>query len=250
MSNKWCTVVPLNHFGHLAVPFNLATDVVLTLAPNWLMGDNTTKDMSLDDREIVTRCRYVLLRQYEAEHFGEHDPTWKESIPRSKQDAALEVIQLADLALWLAKPSSIGFSRIVMAEVIGNDWTIVQFGRDRPLTPHVSDVNAIITKNDLLLAAQLHSVLIGLPRNGVLWIAARTLWTALKQMEWNVRYLFVWVVLESLYGSKNPGEITFRISQRIAFFLSSDKSKRQKLFESARTGYKWRSRVAHGMRLS
>lgn len=50
MSNQWCTVVPLNHFGYLDGRFSLATDVVLNVAANWLMGDNTTKEMSLDDR--------------------------------------------------------------------------------------------------------------------------------------------------------------------------------------------------------
>ena len=44
-------------------------------------------------------------------------------------------------------------------------------------------------------------------------------------------------------------EIAYRISQRISFFLSSDRKEAKELFKAAKNSYRWRSKIAHGMRL-
>jgi len=57
--------------------------------------------------------------------------------------------------------------------------------------------------------------------------------------------------MEALYGSNSPQETTYRLSQRVAFFLGSNKSSEaRKIIEIAKNGYGWRSKVVHGNRLS
>lgn len=56
--------------------------------------------------------------------------------------------------------------------------------------------------------------------------------------------------MESLFGPEDGREITFRLSQRVALFLESDKEKAQKLFSEVKNSYSWRSKVVHGLRLS
>ena len=250
MSKRWCTVVPLHHWGTIEVPFKLADDVVIATSPAWIQSEEILNDLASDDREILKGRRYVLMREYDADSYGDPDREWSGKSPRSKQDKALETIQLANLALWIVKPCSIGFSRILIADCPQGTWNRVYCGRDYPLTPHTNDIGNKLDRNDLILATKLHSTLCLLAKDGVVWIAARTLWVALKQMEWPIRYLHLWIVLEALYGSKDARETTYRLSQRLAFFLSSDRTQAQKLFEVAKRGYSWRSRVAHGMRLA
>jgi hypothetical protein len=65
------------------------------------------------------------------------------------------------------------------------------------------------------------------------------------------RFLLSWVAIEALYGPSNPMEISYRLSQRVAFFLVPKRTNETRnLYESTRAGYSWRSKVVHGLRLS
>jgi len=55
-----------------------------------------------------------------------------------------------------------------------------------------------------------------------------------------------WVALEALFGPKSPSETTFRLCQRLAFFLSEQQSERLHNFKTARELYKWRCKLVHG----
>lgn len=250
MPTKWCTIAPLRYWGNLVVPFNLANKVVLSPTPNWVREEEITKNVGLADRDVLEHNQYTLMREYEADSFGEPDPDWHKKPPRSKQSTAHEAIQLADFALWLAKPSSIGFSLVIHADDQTGAWRWRHVQRCDQLLPHTMDEGRMIQKDDLDLARKLHLGLSNLERDGsAVWIAARTLWNALIQDEWPVRYLLLWIVLEALYGTTDPRETTYRLAQRLAFFLSPDRVRAQTLFQDAKAGYTWRSRVVHGMRL-
>jgi hypothetical protein len=62
--------------------------------------------------------------------------------------------------------------------------------------------------------------------------------------------LLLWVALEGLFGPEDAREVTFRLSQRAAFFHADDRREAQELISIVKTGYSWRSKVVHGMRLS
>jgi hypothetical protein len=58
------------------------------------------------------------------------------------------------------------------------------------------------------------------------------------------------MALEALFGPEDSGEITHKLSERIAYFVSSTPLEREELFKRAKKGYRLRSKVAHGCRLS
>ncbi|MBX3308523.1 MAG: hypothetical protein KF751_20950, partial [Nitrospira sp.] len=80
--------------------------------------------------------------------------------------------------------------------------------------------------------------------------AAGATFRALLEQAWPLRFLLHWLAMESLFGPEDGREITFRLSQRVALFLESDKEKAQKLFSEVKNSYSWRSKVVHGLRLS
>jgi hypothetical protein len=61
-----------------------------------------------------------------------------------------------------------------------------------------------------------------------------------------VRYLLFWVALEALFGPEDGREITFRLSQRVGFLLGVSKEEARQLFETAKAGYGFRSKIVHG----
>jgi hypothetical protein len=62
----------------------------------------------------------------------------------------------------------------------------------------------------------------------------------------SVRCLLFWVALEALFGPEDGREITFRLSQRIGFFLAVNRQEARQLFEMAKAGYGFRSKIVHG----
>ena len=61
------------------------------------------------------------------------------------------------------------------------------------------------------------------------------------------RYPFFWMALEALFGPNDPGETTFKLCQRIGFFLGGDNLEiARDIFKKAKTCYGMRSRIVHG----
>ncbi len=56
--------------------------------------------------------------------------------------------------------------------------------------------------------------------------------------------MLLWVALEALVGASS--EITYRMSQRLAFFIGKDKADVKATFANAKKAYRFRSKVAHG----
>jgi hypothetical protein len=248
---KWSTIALLEYDGYLEdVAVELGNNVVLCPRPDWLITEEITYGLSEQDQTDLNISKYVLMQEYEADSLGDPDPGWTGETPRSKQQKAEEAINLADTALWLAKPSPIGFRRVIVAHSPSGVWTRVQFGRANPLRCHTLDVDNKYDSSDLQTAKELNRALLGLGWREAIWIACRTLWLALLTREWTVRYLLLWTALETLFGPEDGREVTYRISQRLAFFLSEEKAEVRKKFQESKKGYEWRCRVVHGMRLS
>lgn len=53
----------------------------------------------------------------------------------------------------------------------------------------------------------------------------------------------------SPFGPVDPREITYRLSQRIALFLNSDRTQAGELFKKVKDGYHWRSKIVRGLHL-
>jgi len=263
MSTKWCTIAPIKYWDTTTVPanfwdrnenqgksFNLSHDVILRPAPDWAIDKQILNNLTKDQGEqLQGSSRICFVIEYEADSLGDPDSEYQGEQPRSKQDRAHELIHLANLALWIAKPSSIGFDFIIDADSPSNSWELRSLSSAKPLLPLDRDYEVKLETNDLENARGLHSSLFALPRDKAVWIAVRTIWLSLQEREWSIRYLLLWIALEALFGPEDGREITYRLSQRVAFFLTSDRKQRQALFKAVKDGYVWRSKVAHGMKL-
>lgn len=60
------------------------------------------------------------------------------------------------------------------------------------------------------------------------------------------RYPFFWIGLESLFGSNDTNEVSYKLCQRIALFLADNPQDARALFQKAKTCYNTRSKIIHG----
>ena len=250
---KWCTVA-LIHPDYvdseeevLAQPFLLAQDVQIGPVPSWLKQDRTTAYIELykDRKETIEEARLAFWVEYEADSLGDPDPEW----PGSRQARANESILFANLALWLAKPSRMGFELIIHCPTIDGTYMIQQCAKTSHLAPHPENCHNSLAKEDFELGRILHSGIAAVPRRGAVWTAIGPLWTALCEKKGNIRYLFLWIALEALFGPDDPRETFYRLSHRIAIFLASDKTQRKEILTDVKHAYRLRSKVVHGMKL-
>jgi hypothetical protein len=254
MVTKWCTVAPIlySRFDEsLEFPFVFENGVILAEVPAWIKEKHITENLSFSHREqLINDIKYVLLKEYEASSLGDPDLDWRGEELRSKQDIAQESIQFCNVAMWLARPSAFGFELLISAEQRADTWTWRQLIVQPRLIHHEKHIGVGIAKVDLEVAYELTTAISALPRKGAVWTAVRILWKALLERTWEVRYLLFWVVLEALFGPEDARETTYRMSQRIAFFLATEEESAKELYKYTKGGYGWRSKVVHGMRLS
>src|SRR5258706_13132969 len=144
VSEDWVTVAPLlgARFQSLELPFQLDTDVALETRPpeldvpsvdEWLRRTHGEANGSL-------KVPHAIVARYTAASLGDPDPDSKTDPPGSKQHRALINIRLANLGLWLARPSAAGFS--LVADISTSDETLVRsstlFPRLLPLPSYAS----------------------------------------------------------------------------------------------------------------
>lgn len=238
------TVVPFHNL-HLPlgtkIPFG--NDFVLQDIPRWVKEDKgILADIAYHDRQAILQGRHALVAEYDANSIGQPDPSWPNQSRRSIQDSKTEAAVLANLAMWLKQPSPVCFTTSLHA------ITIIQSVEPRlPLLCHPNDINAIVDQSDVLKAAQLYSGLSSIPRKNSVWTAMRTLWLALTTYEGDMRYSFLWIALEALFGDEGPsGEIIHKLAERIAFFLGDSPEVARELYQKAKKSYENRSKIVHG----
>lgn len=249
---KWYTIAPISllyssRTVRLTKPLDLGFGVTFTIVPDWLSELEGLDNLALNHRRLLEDAMYILQSEYEANSMGDPDPEWKGSKARSKQNSALERIQIANLALWLTKPSRIGFEMVLHVHEKGGYKVWQGYRPVPPLMPNEKDVSNYLEILEFEEACRVNTLLQQLDRTSAVWIAARTLWTALTIDYWEVRFILFWIALEALFGT--TVEIAYRISHRIAFFLSSTRGEAEKLHKQAKISYRWRSQTVHGMKL-
>lgn len=236
------------------MPFNFGQGVAFCPLPDWLNEEQILGKLSYGQRQELLRLSFAFIAEYQADAPNTLDSGWTGHTPKSKQAHAIELIHLANLALWLAQPSVIGFEILIHANRLDADrWNLRQLRNFHPLIPLARYSRARLGKNDFEVARELYLALTSLKRlsrEGVVWTAIHALRQALTEQTAVIRYLLLWVAMEGLFGPEDAREVTFRLSQRAAFFLANDRREARELFSIVKTGYGWRSKVVHGMRLS
>ena len=253
--NSWCSVAPINekYFDEHRLfqqPVEMGHGVRIGPMPEWVQEDDFLRYLSVSQRQHLEMAEFAMTVEYEASSLGDPDPEWGDSEPKSMQYSARQRLIGANLALWIARPSSIGFHHVVDAEQKESHWTGRHLETVLPLLSNSQDEATSLTSDDLERAKVLLSLLATIQRQGAVWMAIRTLWKALIEREWEIRFLCLWIALEALFGPNDARETTFRLSLRMARFLATDKEEQQRLFVMAKKGYRWRSQIVHGMRVS
>ena len=245
---EWHTVVPLSN---LELPEGMkvefAEGVVLGPKPDWVLKEKMIENCGKWDRTAVEEASAALTVVYEAASFGDPDPDWPGPGRRSIQNTKYDLCLLANLALWISRPSPASFRVLLHAPKFGEEPMAQHVACGiSPILCHPNDTGTRLTAEDLAVAARLHESLVSAFRKGSIWNAARSISAALQLNREDGRYLFFWVALEALFGPDSPGETTHKISQRIAFFLEKDRAKAKGVFMAAKKGYGFRSKIAHG----
>jgi hypothetical protein len=244
---NWYTVAPLHTLVlEPNARFDFGGGLELAALPDWLRRDRACERLSEFDKRVLASTTFAFIAQYDAEALYSPDPTWTGSTRKSIQQRKYESMVLANLALWLSRPSGVGFFTVFHAPVWGDQPAVQSVERHAPLLCHPADINASPSPEDIRLAAALYQALASLRKDNALWTAVRASWHALSMNVEEVRYLLLWVALEALFGPEDSREITFRMSLRIAFFLATSPVEARTLFIAAKKGYTFRSKVAHG----
>lgn len=144
--------------------------------------------------------------------------------------------------MWLKQPSTVCFTTILHA------ISIIQRVNTRlPLCCILNDARNIIGTNDIADAGRLHAALCSIPRKNSVWTALRALWAALTTNEADIRYSLLWIALEALFGDEGPsGEITHKLAERIALFLTNTPDEARELYHKTKKSYQKRSIIVHG----
>lgn len=248
------TVVPLHNLKltpGTRIPF--ANGLVFQDLPNWVREEKFLDEyLSFHERHSVLKDDHALVAEYEASAIGEPDRSWKGTPKKTIQESKSHWAMLANLAIWLRQPSKVCFT----VTLHSLSWTIPgkeekeqiiqQSETQLPIYCHPKDVGNVVTTDHLVKAAALHHVLCSIPDDNAVWVAMRALWAGLTSYSADIRYSLFWVALEALFGADDGGEISYKLAQRIAFFLAETPADARDLFSKAKKCYGIRSKIVHG----
>lgn len=212
------------------------------------------KNLSYTDRQSIPLARSALMAEYEAASIGDPDPAAAPGGPKSIQGRKFNAVLLANFALWLAQPSKACFTTVchgLHCDVPGQSAKqpiIQQIERQNPMYCHPSDIANAVSLEQAIEAGRMHSILLSIPRSNPVWRAMRMYWAALTNSAADIRYSLFWIGLEALFGPDgNTGEITYKLSQRAAFFISETHQAARVVFTKAKKCYAMRSKIVHGL---
>jgi len=248
MANDWCAVAPIwPRWNANIAPdskFQFEPGLTVEALPAWVKSDEIIGHLSdYHQRQIREETRFAFLGCYTADADGElasDDP-----LGDTRQTAARYRILLANMAMWLARPSAVGFEVLFHAERSGGSW----IWRDSGTYPRVRGgvlEGAAYHPSDFAAAHGVYQALVQRPAGSV-GRAIRALWIALWQHDTpEVRYLLVWLLLESIFGPGNGKKVSKRIPHRASRFLSPECGTESDIYDRLRIAYDLRSRLIHG----
>jgi hypothetical protein len=252
----WLTIAPIRNHWHipekLELPYQFDETTFLCYLPDWLYSSDEKLDLLLPKlREKIKEDEllYCVAIKYKADSLGAPDPDWEGDEPRSVQGAAAEKIRNVFIAFWLVRSSFIKFCEIAHID-IGPDRLIRQIENYYPICPLNTYLDGEYEIGDFEQAKYLYKKLNKLPLEGTLRTGIYSIMRALTEGSWELRFLILWLVLECVYGPEDSREITFRLSQRIAFSIGKNGEEASSFFVKIKDSYGWRSKVVHGLRLS
>ncbi len=243
----WCTVCPLLNLDvGLKIPVYFARGLWLTLIPDWLRQNGWAELLNFSDLEILKQLQYAFVVEYEAASSSAPDPEWNGPEPRTVQDAKHELAMLANLAVWIVKPSPVAYELVFHAPRWEDRWNIQNIEKYARIRCHPKDRYNVLTNHDLDRAISLHEALCALPCRNSIWTAVHSTWAALQARNLEVRNLLLWTALDALFGPEEEREGVGRMARGIGAFVSTTRSEARDATRKAEDSLCFRRRLAHG----
>ena len=162
-----------------------------------------------------------------------------------------ERLRIANLALWLVRPSALHVEPVVATEPgSGPGGTAISGRLLESIRPDERYAGASLTLNNVQTADRLATAIQELPRPSSVWTATRFLWLALTEELWETRYANLGVVIEALLGPENRASIGIKLRTRTAKFLNTNDNEALVARGIVKAGYDLRSPAVHGSRLA
>jgi hypothetical protein len=150
---------------------------------------------------------YALTLDEELDSLAALDD-WKAPRERTRIEALLERVRFTRVALWLQKPATVD-ARAVHQRATKDDlpvryWSVVW----APIAVLPGQENGRFSRADIEAAEKMNESIQGLVRPHAPWLSVRMLEAALGVQNWDMRYLMMWIVLETLFGPEQPNEMS------------------------------------------
>lgn len=223
--------------------FPLAPGLVLERTPDFIRTRVVLGKLSCWDRERVLHAEYALSC-----HPARFVPTRGASHVLDQFHGAQEHLNLALLAIWLAKPGPAYFPVLIGCRP-SDPGSGLNMLTQRRIVAYPSQNSAGLDMVDLSTAAELLPIMSGLfiakPASS-LFMAITLLWSAIHESNIAMRHSLIWIALEALFGTKEAGETLYRLAHRIALFAPSDGESRPGICKKVKKSYGLRSKFIHG----
>lgn len=252
--NKWTAFSPLPFL--LTSDFNRSQPLAITeelqfkLTPSDFFKDETFDEL-LGDKEkgLLKSEQHSLIINYEAEAIGRPIVSFLGETEKSIQEAVTEKIALFPLSLWIIAPSAMTLKPIGHVSINQESQTLRHYVNYDPMVIHESETTKIFTAIEWNEAISFYKKLIAINSEGTMLTVVKLLHKAVREREWAIRFLLHTMILEAIFGPEDGREITYRLSIRVAHFISIDKEEKIKIFNDCKNLYKRRSQIVHGMRV-
>lgn len=244
------------------------------LHPHWVIPADTPLPYQFDERvslQAVPDCTPIPdvvdnLREQVSEKIGydgshhcividyETDESPSQLLGQapgwSPHDDAEQKLRFVHSALWLARPTTLTFTTIVIAEKSGSEWITSTINTYAPTYSSGHVTHSMLRSEDLVTTSNAFKALYYVARDKPVHTAALLTIKALCEPTLEFRSLLIWLAMECLFGPVDGREITFRLSQRVALFLETDRSEAKETFKLVKKCYGIRSKIVHGFNVA
>lgn len=247
---KCISLAPIPHSPKMQLDFGHGLSIGAT--PEWLWEQDLSRTITPPRKTLLaSKSQFCFIRLYESDNvIGENELK------------SIHLIESATVAVWITQLFMPTWDHIWhFAEHDGN-WNLRSFGRFDSVQ-HQSSNNQILEKPDRdKVTVSVHEGILCQEDGSTLSLACRLLRRAIVEPYDAIRYAIQWIILEALYGPEDGREITFRMCQRIALFLTEMRDVKtwegddveaymspELLNAAAKKAYSVRSKIVHGMRI-
>ena len=235
----------------IPLPYRFSDQVSLRAVPHCAQVPDVVDGLreQLSERIAADGSHHCITVEYQANE-NESPPSQGPGPVQnwSAHDVAEQQARLAHLVLWLIRPTALTFTTIVLAEKRDPEWITRAINSYSPTYALSQNTRNKFSSEDLVVASKTIEALNSISFQGPIRTAVLVATRVLCDETLEFRLLIIWLAMECLFGPEDGREITFRLAQRVALFLESDRAKAIEVFKMVKDCYGLRSKLVHGFR--